>query len=151
MVVHHGHGIPAGAGYHPPQGRAQPSPSDSSFIQSHSPFWGLELGGFRQRRYSREPTAWSQFWKLPWLEVCLSAASLDSSGASVSQGLWAQAPGQALETARVTLGTTLEPAQDKGAFLCAIRLCWVLAGPVPPHILSPCCLPPSPLRTPHSP
>ena len=42
------------------------------------------------------------------------------------KGLWAQAPGQALETAGVTLGTTLEPATGQGGFLCAIRL---LLGP----------------------
>lgn len=44
VVVHHGHGIPAEHNCHPAPGRAQPFPSDSSFIQSHSPFWGLELG-----------------------------------------------------------------------------------------------------------
>ena len=42
------------------------------------------------------------------------------------KGLWAQAPGQALEKARVTLGATLEPATGQGGFLCAIRL---LLGP----------------------
>lgn len=133
----------------PPQGAPSlPPPTLPSF--SLTLLSGdLSWGGPVARRYSREPTAWSQFWKLPWLEVCLSAPRCWTAVVpACPKGLWAQAPGQALETARVTLGTTLEPATGQGGFLCAIRLLlgpgWALS------LLTFCPLvafPPSPLRT----
>ena len=63
------------------------------------------------------------------------------------KGLWAQAPGQALETAGVTLGTTLEPATGQGGFLCAIRL---LLGPGWALSLTFVSLLPSPHPPPYS-
>lgn len=85
------------------------------------------------------------------LEVALAksmpvrATLLDSSGASLSQGL-VQASGQGLETARVTVGITLRPATGQGTLCVLSSSCWVLAGPCPSQP-GPILSPPSPLLT----
>lgn len=68
-------------------------------------------------------------WKWPWLKGLSGSPYWTAVMPACLKGLCAQAPGQALEIARVILGTTLEPPAGRGTLCVPLSSCWVLAGP----------------------
>lgn len=155
VAVHHGHGIPAGAELSP-HTHGPPSPAFCHRLSSpHSgpiqplSWLGTQVEAALKLDTTREPTAWP---KLKDLEVALARRSvrvtlLDSSGASLSRGAVCPGPGQALETARVILETTLEPTAGQGTLCVPLSSCGSWLDPSPPQprpILSLSCSLPSP-------